>query len=177
MMYGTRVTLRAISPEDYPHLTRFKNNVEFELAGGGRPPRPATLSSVAATMEGYLQDKSIVSFGIEADEHLIGDCALFNREWVDATAELGIGIGDPAYWGRGYGREAIGLLLDYGFRLENIRRIWLEANATNERAIRCYRAVGFVEEGRLRQHVWSDGRYIDMVRMGLMRAEWKLQDR
>ena len=84
-----------------------------------------------------------------------------------------IGIGDKAYWGRGYGRDALRTLLDYAFRLRNFRRVHLTVNSTNERAMRAYRACGFVEEGRLRQHVWSDGCYIDLVHMGLLRDEWE----
>jgi RimJ/RimL family protein N-acetyltransferase len=54
-----------------------------------------------------------------------------------------------------------------------MRRVYLTVNGTNERAMRAYRACGFVEEGRLRQHVWSDGAYIDLVYMGILREEWE----
>jgi RimJ/RimL family protein N-acetyltransferase len=54
-----------------------------------------------------------------------------------------------------------------------MRRVYLNVNSTNERAMRAYRACGFVEEGRLRQHVWSDGAYIDLVYMGILREEWE----
>ena len=89
------------------------------------------------------------------------------------TCELGITIGDKDYWGRGYGREAVGLLLDYGFRYHNLHRIFLSVNGNNERAIRAYRACGFEEEGRLRSHVWNDNGYVDLVYMGLLREEWE----
>ena len=56
--------------------------------------------------------------------------------------------------------------------MQNLRKIWLETHATNERAIRSYRAVGFVEEGRQREHVWSGGAYDDIVLMGLFRTEF-----
>ena len=110
-------------------------------------------------------------FAIEADGKYIGNCGLFHFDETARNCELGIGIGDKAYWGRGYGREAIGLLLDYGFRLRNLHRIWLSTSTGNERALRCYRACGFVEEGRLRQHNWRDGHYEDSVLMGLLRDE------
>ena len=57
------------------------------------------------------------------------------------------------------------LLLDYAFRIRNLRRVWLEVHAANERAIRAYKACGFVEEGRMRGHVWLAGRYVDNVIM------------
>jgi RimJ/RimL family protein N-acetyltransferase len=90
---------------------------------------------------------------------------------------LGITIGDKAYWGRGYGRDALTVLLDYAFRLRNMRRVTLSVNGTNERAIRAYQACGFVEEGRLRKHVWSAGEYIDLVYMGVFRDEWQARPR
>ena len=46
-------------------------------------------------------------------------------------------------------------------------------NANNKRAMSAYRACGFVEEGRQRSHIWSDGRYIDLILMGVLREEWK----
>ena len=52
----------------------------------------------------------------------------------------------------------------------------LQGKKVKLRAIRAYRACGFVEEGRLRQHVWSDGAYIDLVYMGILREEWGEHD-
>lgn len=66
----------------------------------------------------------------------------------------------------------MGLLLDYAFRLRNLSRVWLEVYAGNERAIRAYTACGFVEEGRMREHIWLNGRYVDNVLMGVLRKEW-----
>jgi len=74
---------------------------------------------------------------------------------------------------QGYGWEAINLFLDWALRVQNFRRIWLGALATNERAIRCHAACGLVEEGRQRQHAYVNGEYIDEVLMGLLRSEWE----
>jgi RimJ/RimL family protein N-acetyltransferase len=90
---------------------------------------------------------------------------------VARTCELGITIGNKSYWGKGYGREAISLLVDYGFRYHNFRKVWLRVHGSNERAQRAYRAVGFTEEGRLRAHVYSNGNYDDLVFMGILREE------
>ena len=67
----------------------------------------------------------------------------------------------------------MGLLLDYAFRLRNLRRVWLEVYADNERGIRAYKSCDFVEEGRMREHVWLEGRYVDNVIMGILREEWR----
>ncbi len=87
--------------------------------------------------------------------------------------ELGIQIGDREYWGRGYGRGAVRLLLNYGFHYLGARRIWLTTNAKNERVIRSFAAVGFVEEGRPRKVVWIDGEYTDLVNMSILVEEWR----
>ena len=169
MITGERVTLRAITPADYPRMLEFKNDAELELLGGGDPPRPRTLAGMTEFYDKMLNDSKQVTFGIEADGVLIGDAGLFRFDQRNGTAELGIGIGDRAYWGRGYGREAVRLLVDYGFQMHNLRKIWLETHGSNERAIRSYSAAGFVEEGRQREHVWSGGRYEDIVLMAIFR--------
>jgi RimJ/RimL family protein N-acetyltransferase len=51
--------------------------------------------------------------------------------------------------------------------------VWLEVHSANERAMRAYRSCGFVEEGRMREHVWLGGRYVDNVIMGVMQKEWE----
>ena len=119
------------------------------------------------------KNKDNFGFAIEAAGTFIGDIGLYNIDRLGGTAEVGIGIGDRNYWGKGYGREAMSLIVDYGFRLQNLRRIWLEVHATNERAIRSYAAVGFVEEGRQREHAWVGGQFVDIVLMGLLRSEWQ----
>lgn len=177
MLFGPRVTLRAIEREDVPLIHAINNDVAVELAGGGDPPWPQSLARAYADFDKRAADggrdgnRDGVGFAIEADGKLIGFCGLHSRDPFALTAELGITIGDKTYWGRHYGREAIGLLLDYGFYKLNLRRIYLRVHARNERGIRAYRACGFVEEGRLREHVWSDGAYDDLVYMGVLRSE------
>jgi RimJ/RimL family protein N-acetyltransferase len=174
MLKSERLILRAMTRDDLPRLCEFNNDLEVELAGGGDPPIPQTLARLEAEFDQNAakggRDGS--GFAIEADGKFIGQCALFNLQETDRTCELGIAIGDKAYWGQGYGREAIKLLLDYAFRLRNLHKVYLRVNGTNERAIRAYRACGFVEEGRWRAHSWSNGAYVDVVCMGILRDEW-----
>lgn len=170
--------LRAIEREDLPRLQTFNNDIEVELAGGGDPPWPQSIARLAADFERNVAEGGRdgghhgANFAIEADGQIIGICGLFGLDPTHRACELGITIGDKAYWGRGYGREAIGLLLDYAFRLLNVHRVYLRVHGRNERGIRTYRACGFVEEGRLRRHVWSNGAYDDLVFMGVLADEW-----
>lgn len=178
LLTGERLTLRAREREDLPRLHTFFNDMEVELLGGGDPPRPSSLASLQAEFdENNKPDKHdsrlLCDFVIEADGKCIGTCGLWRYRPAAGVCELGIGIGDREYWGRGYGREAIGLLLDYAFRIRNVRRVYLNTSSANERALRCYRACGFVEEGRLRQHDWNDGQFVDQVYMGILRDEYE----
>jgi RimJ/RimL family protein N-acetyltransferase len=175
MLKGKRVLLRSVRRDDLERLCEFNNDIEVELAGGGDPPFPQSLERLHADYDKDISrgGRDPLWFAIETDGLFIGQCALFNFNDMNQTCEVGIAIGDKAYWGKGYGRETIMLLLDYSFRLRNIRKVFLTTNSTNERALRAYRACGFVEEGRLRQHVWNNGAYVDFVYMGILRDEWQ----
>jgi len=177
LLKGEKVILRAIEREDLPRLCQFNNDVEVELAGIGDPPLPQALARLQAEFDQQVSKggRDAPWFAIEADGKLIGPCALHRFDEIARTCELGIGIGDKVYWGRGYGRDAIRLLLHWAFRYRNVLKVWLTTMATNERALRAYRACGFVEEGRLREHAWSDGKYVDLVYMGILRDEWERQ--
>ena len=175
MLRGEKVILRSIERNDLERLWEFNNDLEVELASGGDPAMPQSLQRLQAQFDAEWGKggRDGTSFAIEVDSKFVGHCALFQFDEIAHTCELGITIGDKDYWGRGYGREAIRLLLDYAFRLRNVRRVYLSVNGNNERAIRAYRACGFVEEGRLRAHVWSDGQYVDLVYMGILSDEWQ----
>lgn len=177
MLQGQKTCLRSISRNDLERLWQFNNDLEVELASGGDPPMPQSLARLTAEYEADLSrgGRDGAKFAIEADGVCIGQCALFNFNDSAQTCELGITIGDRAYWGRGYGRDAIQVLLAYAFRLRGFRRVYLSVNGNNPRAIRAYQACGFVEEGCLRAHVWSNGAYVDLVYMGVLRQEWQDQ--
>lgn len=122
MLRGERVTLRAVAREDLDRLAGFANDLEVELAGRGDPPVPRPFERIVKDFEREVSEppRDKTHFAIEADGECIGTCGLFNIDLTARHAELGIGIGDKEYWGRGYGRESVGLLLDYAFRLRNL---------------------------------------------------------
>ncbi|MCI0709573.1 MAG: GNAT family N-acetyltransferase [Chloroflexi bacterium] len=88
------------------------------------------------------------------------------------AASIGIGIAEPAYREKGYGTEAMRLMLDYGFNELNLNRVELTVSSFNPRAIHVYKKVGFKEEGILRQCDYNDGQYYDVLVMSLLREEW-----
>jgi RimJ/RimL family protein N-acetyltransferase len=111
-----------------------------------------------------------VAFVVDLDGKAVGGASLFNFDALARHAEAGITL-LPSARGRGIGPAAIAQLVEFGFVRRNLRRIHLQAIASNTAAIRAYEKAGFVTEGRLRQHAWVRGRYDDIVLMGILRSE------
>ncbi len=174
MLNGKTVILRSIEPDDYGRLWEFANDFEVELMGGGDPPRPKSVAEVTSFFERLSDDRSTFNFAIARAAEtrtIIGFCGLFNVSMVSRTCELGITIGDRNFWNQHIGRDAVGMLCEYGFKVQNLRKISLSVNANNERAIRSYTAAGFVQEACLKDHVWQNGSYIDLVIMSRFNLE------
>lgn len=106
------------------------------------------------------------------DGLLIGHASLNYISWTNRTAEFGIYIGSPAHRNGGFGSDALRALLGYGFDTLNLNRIWCEVFSNND-AIAVYEHIGFFEEGRLRQHHYDEGTYMDCIMMGMLKLEWE----
>jgi RimJ/RimL family protein N-acetyltransferase len=109
---------------------------------------------------------------VTAENLHLGSVSLMHIHRQDQNAELGIMIGDKNRWGQGYGREAIELLVHYGFTELNLHRIYLRVDASHAAGIHCYQNCGFVEEGRLRQAVFRHGYFEDHLIMSVLRSEY-----
>ncbi len=111
-----------------------------------------------------------VTFVIEVDGTAVGSAALFHFDAFARHAEAGISL-VPDARSRGTGTAAIAQLVEFAFVRRNLRRIHLQAIASNAGAIRAYQKAGFVIEGRQREHAWVRGAYEDIVLMGILRSE------
>lgn len=174
MLKGLNVLLRPMTADDIDAYAAMKNDLEIVLLTDDRPPAPRPIETFRRNFEEYTKTpRDSAWFAIEADDKFVGECSLREFTEHDRTCQLGIAIADREYWGHGYGREAIQLLLDYAFRIRNMRRVWLSTSSGNIRAQRSYLACGFKEEGRLREHIWVAGKYEDQVLMGILKTEWE----
>ena len=120
-----------------------------------------------------LDFRTTMGFAIvtrDADAY-VGNCDLRDINPIDRNAGLGIVIGRKAEWGKGYGTEAVTLLCRYAFDTLNLHKVHLSSYATNDRGLRLYARLGFVEEGRRREQVFLEGRWVDEVVLGLLRGE------
>lgn len=156
-------------------------DVLFEIAGDlatweeRNPDAPCVLTRdqfqarLSRTTEGEASGER-VSFVVDLDGTPVGGASLFGFDMFARHAEAGISLVSSAR-GSGVGTSAIAQLVEFGFVRRNLRRIHLQAIATNAGAIRAYTKAGFVVEGRLRQHAWVRGAYEDVVLMGILRPE------
>ena len=175
MLKGEKVTLRPMEREDLKRIHELSQDVELAVLAGSEY-QPRSLAHLEKKFEKEL-DEEPTWFVIEVEGKIIGDCGLHGLDRQHGTAELGIAIWDRNYLGKGYGRDAVNLILEWAFDAQGWRRIWLGTLAPNERAIRSYLACGFIEEGRMRQQDYFHGEYVDVVIMGLLRSEWQYRRR
>lgn len=160
------VSLRARRDEDLDVLFSIAADLESWEERGPEAPAPLTRRQWDARHAASNDDTT--SFVVDVDGHAVGSAALFGHDWLARHAEASIAL-IPEARGRGIGTAAMVKLVEFGFVRRNLRRIHLQAVASNVAAVRAYEKAGFVLEGRLREHAWVRGRYEDMVVMAVLR--------
>ncbi|MEK7135410.1 MAG: GNAT family protein [Patescibacteria group bacterium] len=169
---GKKVNLRPVMKADLPLITRWINDPEVRYFLANVVPQ--SLEDEEAWLAGLSKKKDThVVFVIEkADGQPIGVMGLHGIHHVDRTATTGSFIGEKEYWGKGLGTEAKFLLLDYAFDTLNLRKICSEALAFNERSIRYSLRCGYKEEGRLKDHIFRNGKFHDKVLLAVFREDF-----
>ena len=99
---------------------------------------------------------------------LIGTCGFVALDHLNQTSETGIFIGNKNYWNKGYGTEALSLLLDYGFKALNLHNVMLRVYSFNERAIKSYEKLGFKIIGKRREALRRENKTFDIIYMDLL---------
>jgi RimJ/RimL family protein N-acetyltransferase len=105
-------------------------------------------------------------------EKLIGNCGFMDMDYVNQTAEVGIFIGNKSFWNKGYGTEALSLLVDYGFKALNLHNIMLRVYEYNKNAIKCYEKIGFKQIGKRRKALNRNLEKYDIIFMDLLQEEF-----
>jgi RimJ/RimL family protein N-acetyltransferase len=136
-------------------------------------PRPMTLEQETAWYDGLsAAGEHLFTIYEHATWRVIGNCGIFDVDRLNRKAEVGIVIGEPDARGRGYGTEAMRLLLDYGFTVLGMHSIMLRVYAYNPAARRSYEKAGFREIGSRRESIWHAGRFWDEIVMDILAAEF-----
>jgi RimJ/RimL family protein N-acetyltransferase len=173
---GRLVRLRPFRRDDLPLLRAWHDNPEVMRYWGQASPLvredqfEGDLQGRFARFDetGYL---AIVPLEPE-DARPIGRCEWEGLDRLNRSAEVMILIGEPAYWGHGFGTDALVTLLRYLFAVQRLHRVSLSVLSWNERAIRSYEKAGFTVEGVLRADVYDAGRYHDQTVMSILRHEF-----
>jgi RimJ/RimL family protein N-acetyltransferase len=169
VLKGERITLRDKRLADAANDYRWKSDVELAYLDATLP----VLVDFSAYLAGYVMELDYFAcqgthFAIETIEGKhIGNCMYYHLDKQKQEAELGILIGERDYWDKGYGSEAVAILVDYIFRENNLNRIYLHTIKNNSRAQRCFQKCHFVPCGNSSR----DGYHF--IEMELCRRDWE----
>ena len=163
------VSLRPRGDDDLETLFAIAADLETWEERSPAPPAPYSRERFDARMTQAAESGDDTAFVIDVDGRAVGSASLFDFDDFARHAEMGISLVRDAR-GRGIGTAAIRQLVEFGFVRRNLRRIHLQAIASNVAALRAYEKAGFDVEGRLRDHAWVRGRYEDIVLMGILRS-------
>jgi len=175
-LIGDRIYLRPLEMDDLDRCQRWFNDPQvrqfldttYPLS---REAERSILERIAGQPIGPGSD-IILAIALKADDQHIGNAGLHHINTIDRNAELGIAVGEKDMWQKGYGTEASRQLVEFGFAALNLHRIYLRVHSNNPRARATYQKIGFQPEGIWRQAIFRDGRYQDVVLMGLLRGDY-----
>jgi RimJ/RimL family protein N-acetyltransferase len=170
MYYGEKVCLRAYKEEDIPVATKLVNDGELKRLLTPGIAFPVTGWEEEEWVKSQKSNKNgEYNFAVEDMEthSYIGGCGINEVNWISRVATVGIMIGGKNYWNKGYGTDAMRVLIKFIFENMNIRKIKLNVFSFNVRAQKCYEKCGFKVEGILKDELFKDGKYYDEIIMSL----------
>jgi len=175
IIYGERLRLRAAEREDVKKFCIWVNDPDVTRYLSLYLPM-STVDEENWFERMTKRDQSEKTLVIEMRDgdgwKMIGNCGVFDIDPVNRSGELGIMLGEKDEWDKGYGTEAMLLLVGHCFETLNLNRAYLRVYAENLRAKRSYEKTGFVEEGRLREAVYKHGKYDNVIIMSILHSEW-----
>lgn len=164
-----------MSLKDAKQFCRWLINTDLVrfLDATGKLTSPPTLAEEQEWIRAAKRSKTDAMFSVDTmeGEH-IGSVGFKKIDRHNRHAEFGIMIGNPRFWGQGYGTDAAKTLLRYGFRSLRLHRIYLFVFAYNIRAQKSYYKLGFKKEGVLREHLFQRGSFHNDIVMGILRKEF-----
>ena len=171
VLRSDRIILRDAVPADVAARLALGNHAEIQAMFGADPSQVRPLTPDAAEAWVATQRTEKHAWVIEAEGKLVGALRIHSINPADKRGNIAIGILDPQALGRGYGTEAMRLLLDHAFGALGLHRLSCRVLASNTRAIASYKKVGFVEEGRERESACIGASWEDDVIMGILASD------
>lgn len=175
MLTGEKTRLRPMERGDLPQWQIWMNDPEVMYwASGGYPDMTLfSLNLLEKLLDRDDEAGNAARYAVETlDGRFIGTVGYRQLDGQSRSCTVSINIGAKDLWGQGYGTDAMRVLLRFLFLQWNLHRVELDTWDGNERALRSYRKLGFVEEGRMREARFVHGEYRDKVIMGLLRREF-----
>jgi RimJ/RimL family protein N-acetyltransferase len=173
---GQLVNLRAFTDGDIKPSVDFMNDMEIILNLDDDAPMPQSFETQKLWFEEMRKDKKKYRdffWAIDTkDGKFIGGCGVNHMDRKNRVARVGIFIGDREYLGKGYGTDAMKVLLEFLFEEYNVNKIKLSVFDYNKRAIKSYEKCGFKTEAILRDSVFRYGKYQDMRSMAILKEEY-----
>jgi RimJ/RimL family protein N-acetyltransferase len=177
---GKLVRLAAIDHEKDPEIeSRWTHDAAYLRFLGQEPARPLSPAQVKKQYEKLekrleeSQNNFYFTIRGREDDRLLGFIRLYWIEWNHGSGSLQMGIGDPPDRGKGFGGEALGMVLQFAFEELNLYRLSAWIGDDNPAGIRFFKRFGFVEEVRRRQSLHRDGKFWDLLLLGLLAEEWR----
>lgn len=171
IQFAENYFLRKPELRDVEDLYVQKNDIEVRSMLGGFSTGYSR-QDLSAWIEFHRSCRDEVLWIIAEADRCLGHVGLYKIDHRIRCAEFAIMIGDKAIWGQGIGKKCTSLAVKYGFTELNLNRISLTVLASNQRAIKLYKSLGFQTEGILRQGQYKDGKYVDLIMMSLLREEY-----
>ena len=109
---------------------------------------------------------------LKATGELVGGCKIHISSRGDRESWIGYCL-NRGYWGEGYGTEAAGALLEFGFGKLDLHRIFATCDPENVASARVLEKIGMTREGHLRQHKWQKGKWRDSFLYAILENEWR----
>jgi len=172
LIEGRKVVLRGVRRKDIQYFLKWLDDPEISK------PLDRYLPISEIGEENWVLEierkKDVIVFTIvdKKTREPIGNCGFHKIDFKNQRAEVGILIGRE-YWGKGYGSEALELLISYGFVQLNLNSIASLVVSSNERSLRLHKKVGFKIQGRMRDSIFVDNEFHDMLYLDILRSEWQ----
>lgn len=175
MIKGKICGLRAIERDDLDTLLTWRNRTEMRRFF--REYREISPAQQTEWFENIVrEDPRTRMFSIVrlSDGELMGACGLCYIDQINQNADFSIYIGkDDLYIDDNYAVDAAKLLLEYGFKELNLHRVWAEIYSIDEPKIHFFKQLGFVPEGVHRETHWTEGKWVNSLFYGMLRADYK----
>ncbi len=180
MFTGSLIRLTGLRPEDARVFARWYENSDFSRLYDYAPAYPRSERRVSQYFNETEENRSTsFPFAIRPlySDEFIGYIDIDGIMWNHRTGWMSIAIGEPVNRGRGYGREAMMLVLKFAFHELNLHRLQLTVFSYNTSAIHLYESLGFVREGVQREALHREGERYDMLLYGILAREWEAKQR